>query len=105
MAYNLCEEAPFPSLQYTLCLSTGTTSKCHFSLGFPSASPKIKTLVVHIFIKSSLFENAKAIFYTFKKKIPMVYNTPNQISFDPYILRICGRESNFQFDSYPCFWS
>jgi hypothetical protein len=29
-----------------MCLSTGTTSKCHFSPGLPSGSPKIETFVV-----------------------------------------------------------
>ncbi len=38
--HNLWEEAPFPSLYYILCLSTRTTSICHFSLGLPNGNPK-----------------------------------------------------------------
>jgi hypothetical protein len=43
---NLWKEAPIPSLQYILCLSMGTTSKCHFSLGILSGNPQIGTFGV-----------------------------------------------------------
>ncbi len=46
MARNLWEEASLPSLYYTLCLSVGTTSKCHFPSGIQNGSSKTRTFVV-----------------------------------------------------------
>jgi hypothetical protein len=77
LACNLWEEAPHPSLYYIMCLSTRMTSKCHFSLRFPSGSgsPKIKTFVVPklwtflFFSNQVCFENARAISYSPKKDI------------------------------------
>ncbi len=70
-ACNLWEEAPLPSLQYTLCVSIRATSKCHFSLGFPSKSPKIGTLVVPklwtfiYFSYQAFFESVKKLSYSY----------------------------------------
>ncbi len=59
-----------------LCdLSTGTISKCHFSSGLPSGSPKIGTLVVPklwrfvSFSNQVCYENAGAIFYIPQKDL------------------------------------
>ncbi len=45
-AGNLWKEAPLPSLKYIMCLSMGTTSKCHFSSGLSSVNLKTGILVV-----------------------------------------------------------
>ncbi len=81
---NLWEEAPPPSLQYILCLSVGMTSKCDFSLGFPSGSPKIGTLAIpklQTFISFSnqvcFFGNAMAMPYSLQKDLSNgVQHTP-----------------------------
>jgi hypothetical protein len=72
-AHNLWEETPFPSLEYTLCLFVGTTSKCHFFPGLLSGSPKTRTFIVPkfwtfiYFLNQVCFENARAISYSFWK--------------------------------------
>ncbi len=69
MAHNLWEEAPLPSLYYTLCLSTRTT------FNTLNGSPKTKTFIVlefWTFISFSnqvIFENARAIVYSLQKDI------------------------------------
>ncbi len=93
MTCNIWEEAPLPSLYYILCLSARTTSKCHFSLGFPSGSPKTKTLIVpkiSTFISFSnqvYFDNTRVIFYSFKKIFPIMYNTPQSKLIWPLLSR------------------
>ncbi len=74
---NLWEDAPLPSLSYTLCLAMGTTFKCHFPLGPPSGSSKPANLYVakfwtFIFLSNQVFfENARKISYNLKKHTPI----------------------------------
>ncbi len=62
--------SPRWGLQHTLCFSTGTTSKCHFSPGLPGGSSKIGTLPIpkpwtFIFFSNKIYiENARAISYS-----------------------------------------
>jgi hypothetical protein len=65
--HNLWEEAPFRSLYYSLCLSTGTTSKCHFSPKLPLGTailvfPKLWTFIS--FSNQVCFENERAMSYS-----------------------------------------
>ncbi len=61
MAQSWGKPPPSP-LQYTLCLVTGPTPKCHFVSGFPSGSPEIlnvgtfMTLKGHKFVCKPLIE-------------------------------------------------
>jgi hypothetical protein len=66
-----------------MCLSVGTTSKCHFSLGLPSGSPKTRTIVVSklwlliSFSNQVCFENARAISYSPQKDLfKVIYHAP-----------------------------
>jgi hypothetical protein len=69
MTRKFWEEAPLSSLLYILCMSMGSTSKCHFSPRLPSGSPIIGILVVpkfwiFIFFSNQVcFESARKISY------------------------------------------
>jgi len=73
--HNLWEEASLPSPIVCFVFFAGTTSKCHFSLGLPSGSPKTRTFVVQklwMFISFSnqvYFENARVISYRPEKDL------------------------------------
>ncbi len=91
MAHNLWEEAPLPSLQYTMSMSMGITSKCHFSPRLPSESPKIGTFVVAKLWTLISFSNQVFfwkcegnILYPSKISFQQCITCPNQSSFDPY---------------------
>ncbi len=81
-AHNLWEEAPLPSLWYIMCLSAGTTSKCHFSSRLPNRSLKTRILVVSqlwmftSFSNQVFYKKKGQYFITLKKIFPVVYNMP-----------------------------
>ncbi len=87
-AQNLQEEALLPPPQYILCLSMGTTSKCHFSFGLPSGNPKIRTLTVSKFWLLISFSNQVVLrmqgkhLIVLKRSFQRCITRPNQISFD-----------------------
>jgi hypothetical protein len=89
MACNLWEEALLPSLLYTLCLSMGTTSKCHFLLRPPNGNPKIGTFVVpklwtFIYFSNQIFKKSKGNFLEpLKRSFQRCITCPNYTSFDP----------------------
>jgi hypothetical protein len=92
-ACNLWEEALLPSLKYNLCLSTWTTSKCHFSPRFSSENPKTKTFVVPkfwtlIFFSNQVyFEILREYLIAPKKIFPTMYNMPQSELVWPLFLR------------------
>ncbi len=94
-----------------MCLSANTTSKCPFFPRFPSGSPKIGTLVVlklwtFISFSNQVFLKWKTnILYPLKISFQQCITPSNWTSFHPYFQGICGRESNFQFDSHLFFLS
>jgi len=112
-ALNLWKETPFPSLYNTMCFSARTTSKRHFSLRVPSASPKTRILVLPKLWKFISFSNKVFFFlkcdhnilYPLKLSFQQCITHSNQTSFDPSFQGICDWKSNSQFDSRPYFSS
>jgi hypothetical protein len=66
---NLWEEAPLPFLYYILCLSTGATSKCHFSIGLTNGSPKTRALTISKFWTFISFSNIYIYIYISVRKL------------------------------------
>ncbi len=109
-ARNLWEKAPLPSLQYTMCLSVKTTSKCHFSPQLRNGNPKTGTLIVPklwtliSFSNQVFFECAKTLSYSSLKYLS------NNIQHTPIGLHLTPTSKGFvvgiqiaQFDSRPSF--
>jgi hypothetical protein len=100
------EEAPLPSLQYILCLSMGTTSKCHFSLGLPCGSPKIGILVV----ATLLWGKCEDETHTPKSGNLKSFGTPETSEFNcrgqntsPWgVLYTVGKVFKFRYRKWPC---
>jgi hypothetical protein len=104
---------PPPSpFYYTLRLSTGATSKWFFVLGFPSGNPEIPTtrisatLGAHNFVckplitmryETNLYSSSK----TLQRYVAHCLLTRKLGQFPTF----SGQESNYQFDSWPFFWS
>ncbi len=80
-AHNFWEEAPLPSLYYIVCLSMGTTSKCHFSSGSQVGVPKLGLLLSQNFGHSylsqikSFFSVRGQYFIALENIFPTMYNT------------------------------
>jgi hypothetical protein len=60
-----------------------------------------KTLDIHIFSNQVYFENMKAISYSPQKDIFNMYNMHQSELIWPLLSRVCGWESNSQFDYCP----
>ncbi len=110
--HGLAWEKPPPSpLQYTLCLSTGATSKWLFVPGLPRGSPEIPTSRTPTTLRADNLACRPAIAMRTKAKLQ-----PLSRAFQQYVSRclhvrkqgrfltFSGRESNYQFDSHPFFW-
>ncbi len=103
---------PTPSpLQYTLCMATKPTPKCHFVLRLPSGSPEILKVGSPTTLKAYNFVCRPSIEMKSQAKLQ-----PSLKAFQRYFTRhlnakklgrfltFSGRKSNCQFDFQPFFW-
>ncbi len=104
---------PPPSpLQYSLCLATGSTPKCHFLLGLPNGNPKILKIRTPTTFEAHNFVCKPSIKVRSKAKLQHLSRTFQWHVIRHLYVRKLGQfptfsdwQSNWQFDSrHPFFW-
>jgi hypothetical protein len=107
---NLGKSPPSP-LQYTLCLFTRPTSKWHFVLGLLNGSleiPKVGTLATlgpyNFVCRPPIEMRSKTKFYPLPRAFQRYVAHHQHARKSGRFLTFSGRESNYQFDSWPFFW-